>query len=82
MSLLVPSATRDDRITRLEAQVAYLANRLGVFARGARFPQPKASAQGGRPTPGRGHRIEAIRAYRQATGASLKAAKRAVDSLG
>jgi len=28
------------------------------------------------------HRIEAIRAYRQATGASLKAAKRAVDSLG
>lgn len=80
MSLLVPSATRDDRITRLEAQVAYLANRLGVSPE--ELPQPKASAQGGRPTPGRGHRIEAIRAYRQATGASLKAAKRAVDSLG
>lgn len=82
MSLLVPSATRDDRITRLETQVAYLANRLGVSPEEldshSQKPAPKAVGQ----LLAEGHRIEAIRAYRQATGASLKAAKRAVDSLG
>lgn len=49
MSLLVPSATRDDRITRLEAQVAYLANRLGVSPEEldshSQKPAPKAVGQ-------------------------------------
>ncbi len=80
--LLNPSSRRDDRITRLEAQVAFLADRLGVspdeLDRHGEKPMPEEVAR----LVAQGKKLPAIKAYRQATGASLRGAKRAVDGVG
>lgn len=78
---LVPSATQDDRIPSLEAQIAFLAERLNI-------PPEELALHSSKPVPSEvpdlvagGHEVEAIHAYRQAPGASLKAAKAVVDGL-
>lgn len=78
---LVPSATQDDRITRLEAQVAFLAERLSISAEELENHSSKPVPTEVQELVDGGHEVKAIRAYRQATGASLKAAKAVVGGL-
>lgn len=65
------------RVTRLERQVALLMERLGVEYEDEGedvLPEVLHALQ-------RGRKIEAIRHYREATGATLRAAKTYVESL-
>jgi ribosomal protein L7/L12 len=65
------------RVTRLERQVALLMERLGVEYEDEVedvLPEVLHALQ-------RGRKIEAIRRYREATGATLRAAKTYVESL-
>ena len=72
MSFLVPSANQDDRLTRLESHVAYLAERLGVTSEELEaHSQPQIPQDVGQLLAD-GREVEAIRAYRDATGASLR----------
>jgi hypothetical protein len=82
MSYLVPSAKQDDRLTRLEAQVAYLAERLGVSPEELDRHDEKPLPEEVRRLVADGHEVQAIRAYRESTGASLEAARRAVGATG
>jgi len=81
MNSLVPSATQVDRIIRLEAQVAFLAERLGTSPEELELHSSKPVPSEVQDLVDRGHEVEGMRAYRQATGASLKAAKAVVDGL-
>jgi large subunit ribosomal protein L7/L12 len=70
----------DDRIARLERQVDFLFQRLGMD------PDWALGQEDGLPPEiyeliARGKLIEAIKVYRQVTGAGLKEAKDAVDAI-
>ncbi|WP_026197001.1 hypothetical protein [Sciscionella marina] len=78
---LFPNARQDARIVRLEAQVAYLAGQLGVGPEELEaHAAPDVPAEVRR-LAAEGKKIKAIKVYREATGASLAAAKRAVDAV-
>jgi ribosomal protein L7/L12 len=70
------------RLQWLEAQVRYLAQRMGVA-----LPQPVPDASTGitaeiAQLAASGNKIAAIKAYREATGCDLATAKNAIDALG
>lgn len=81
MSFVVSSAVQDDRITRLEAQVAFLAQRLGISAEELKLHESKPVPSEVQDLVNRGRKLEAISVYRDATGASLKSARAVVDQL-
>lgn len=78
---LFPNAQRDARIVRLEAQVAYLAGRLGISPEELETHAAPDIPAEVRRLAATGKKIAAVKAYREATGASLTAAKRAVDTV-
>lgn len=70
-----------ERVALLEAQVRYLSQRMQIA-----LPDFRALAQSQIPVEvqqlaASGKKIEAIKAYREATGADLATAKKVVDSL-
>jgi ribosomal protein L7/L12 len=67
------------RLETIETQLRFLFRRLGITTREA--PAGRASAAV-LDLAARGDRIAAIRAFREETGASLKDAKKFVESLG
>ncbi|WP_051898021.1 ribosomal protein L7/L12 [Sciscionella sediminilitoris] len=78
---MMRDARQEARIVRLEAQVAYLAEQLGV-----RPGELEAHAAPDVPAEARrlaeaGKKIKAIKVYREATGASLAEAKRAIEAI-
>jgi ribosomal protein L7/L12 len=78
--------TSEDRMIRLERQVDYLYRRLQIDP-GEAFAADFGELAGEGLPPSfhmaltQGKKIEAIKIYREATGASLKEAKNAVDSM-
>jgi hypothetical protein len=70
----------DDRIARLERQVDFLFRRLGMDPDWA-LAQEDALPPEIYELIARGKLIEAIKVYRQVTGAGLKEAKDAVDAM-
>jgi ribosomal protein L7/L12 len=78
--------TSEDRIVRLERMVDYLFQRLQIDPDAA-FATEFMAGGDGLPASfyealARGKSIEAIKIYREVTGASLRDAKNAVDAMG
>jgi|GEM_PF-803169 len=76
----------EDRIIRLERQVDYLFQRLQIDPNAALTADSVGPAGAGLPSSfhdalARGKTIEAIKIYREVTGAELKEAKSAVDQM-
>ncbi|MGI8903472.1 MAG: hypothetical protein ACR2IP_07420 [Solirubrobacteraceae bacterium] len=80
--LLRPLVLRDDRVSRLEAQVSFLAERVGIPPQELELHRDPPMPDEARRLLAEGHRIPAIKEYRKATGASLSAAVRIVDARG
>ncbi len=77
---LVPSSGLADRLTRLETQVAYLAQRSGVSPEELEVHAvPRVPDQVLRLLAD-GRKLQAAKAYRQATGASAASAMRVVGA--
>ncbi|PBC62344.1 hypothetical protein BKI49_19010 [Streptomyces sp. Tue6028] len=65
----------DRRIARVERKLDLILDHLGVHAGDPELPQVTALLREGK-------KIQAIKAYREATGADLKEAKDAVERMG
>lgn len=80
--LLRPLAARKDRVFRLETQVSFLAQRLGVSSQELALHGDPPMPDAARRLVAEGDKLRAMKAYRKATGASLAVAARAVDAVG
>lgn len=78
MSFMTPSAKQDDRLARLETQVSYLAECLGVSSEELAAHSAPPLPDEARRLLADGREVQAIKVYRDSTGASLEAAKRVI----
>ncbi|MEU7054674.1 ribosomal protein L7/L12 [Streptomyces sp. NPDC046197] len=82
VALLVGIVSTESRLARADRRIARVERKLDLVLDhlGLREEDPALDAVAGLARDGK--KIEAIRAYREATGAGLKEAKEAVDRLG
>ena len=72
----------DSRIPRLEKRVARIEHKLDLILAHLGLTEPEPWSDEVNALVREGKKIQAIKVYREATGAGLKEAKEAVDKLG
>ncbi|MCE7010374.1 hypothetical protein LWC34_47360 [Kibdelosporangium philippinense] len=81
-AVVLTATSGDRRIARLDRRLARVEQKLDAIAAGVGVELPEPELGHVKALLAEGKKIQAVRAYREATGADLKEAAQAIDQLG